>query len=340
MHRIRHGVVASREGDLTDRRGTPWISLLLGAALLAAVVGSVRHFSEERAFLRVMQQARPAWLVVAAVLQAATYLAQGDIWRRVGAAGDFHLSRRTAFELGLAKLFADQMLPSAGLSSSMLIARALASRDGAPAAVKAAVLVNIASYHLAYFVALTAALVIVWRQGDAAAMVMGPAAAFLLFSVGLAAAVVELSGHVPPALARAMDRRAAGRGLLSFMTGADPSLVRNPRLLAETIGLQLTIMLLDAVTVWTLIGAMGEIVSPTRVFASFMIASLVRTMGFIPGGLGTFEATSVLTLRMTGVSLPVALAATLLFRGLSFWLPMLPGYWCSRRAVSGGVARP
>jgi Mg2+-importing ATPase len=72
----------------------------------------------------------------------------------------------------------------------------------------------------------------------------------------------------------------------------------------------------------------------TGVFASFMIASVFRTMGIVPGGLGTFEATSVLTLRMVGVDLAVALSATLLFRGLSFWLPMLPGYWFSRRVVA------
>jgi hypothetical protein len=44
------------------------------------------------------------------------------------------------------------------------------------------------------------------------------------------------------------------------------------------------------------------------------------------GGLGAFEAASVLTLKVAGVSL----AATLLFRGLSFWLPMVPGLVFSR----------
>jgi Mg2+-importing ATPase len=86
--------------------------------------------------------------------------------------------------------------------------------------------------------------------------------------------------------------------------------------------------------VWILIVALGERASVTGVFAAFMIASLVRTMGIVPGGLGTFEVTSVLMLRMVGVDVAAALSATLLFRGLSFWLPMLPGYWSSRRAVA------
>jgi Mg2+-importing ATPase len=35
-------------------------------------------------------------------------------------------------------------------------------------------------------------------------------------------------------------------------------------------------------------------------------------------------------LKLAGVAVPVALAATLLFRGLSFWLPMVPGVAFSR----------
>jgi len=45
---------------------------------------------------------------------------------------------------------------------------------------------------------------------------------------------------------------------------------------------------------------------------------MFRTVGIVRGGLGTFEATSVWALNLMGVSLPVGLAATLLFRGLSF----------------------
>jgi Mg2+-importing ATPase len=62
-----------------------------------------------------------------------------------------------------------------------------------------------------------------------------------------------------------------------------------------------------------------------------MIASLLRTFGFMPGGLGTFEAASVATLALIGIPVPVGLSATLLFRGLSFWLPMAPGLAFSRR---------
>lgn len=55
-------------------------------------------------------------------------------------------------------------------------------------------------------------------------------------------------------------------------------------------------------------------------------------LSIVPGGLGIFETTSVMSLTLVGIAVPVTLAATLLFRGLPFWLPMLPGPVFARRA--------
>ncbi|MDG0024643.1 hypothetical protein [Trinickia sp. Y13] len=42
---------------------------------------------------------------------------------------------------------------------------------------------------------------------------------------------------------------------------------------------------------------------------------------------------SVGMLSLLGVSVAAALAATLLLRGMTFWLPMLPGVWLARREI-------
>ena len=97
----------------------------------------------------------------------------------------------------------------------------------------------------------------------------------------------------------------------------------------------MAIFLLDTMTMWFLILALGTVASPTAVFASFMTSSLLRTVGFLPGGLGTFEATSVFTLKVSGVPIAVALGATLIFRTLSFWLPMIPGLIYSHALTRG-----
>ena len=46
-----------------------------------------------------------------------------------------------------------------------------------------------------------------------------------------------------------------------------------------------------------------------------------------PGGLGAVELAYVAGLTATGIDPGVAVSATLLFRLLTFWLPVLPGYW-------------
>ena len=79
--------------------------------------------------------------------------------------------------------------------------------------------------------------------------------------------------------------------------------------------------------------ALNQTASPLVAFASFIVADVVATVGPIPLGLGVFEGTSVAVLYLTGVSVEAALAATLLLRGFTFWLPMLPGMWLVRREL-------
>src|SRR5690606_36375042 len=110
-------------------------------------------------------------------------------------------------------------------------------------------------------------------------------------------------------------------------------LLRHRGLLAETVALQMTIIVLDALTLWICCRAIGATVDVTVAFAAFVMASVAATIGPVPLGLGTFEAGSVAMLKLLGVPLEAALAATLLTRGLTFWIPMVPGLWLARREI-------
>ena len=65
---------------------------------------------------------------------------------------------------------------------------------------------------------------------------------------------------------------------------------------------------------------------------------MVAMIGPIPLSLGTFEATCVAVLDLLGIPVAPALTATLLFRGFTMWLPMLPGMWLARREFAGGAS--
>ncbi len=121
--------------------------------------------------------------------------------------------------------------------------------------------------------------------------------------------------------------------LLQTLARAPAGLLRDKRLLVETTLLQAAIFLLDAATLWTMLLAVHQASLPAAAFAAFVMASLVAAIGPTPLGLGTFEASCVLTLRLFAVPLEAALAATLLLRGLTSWLPMLPGLCLTRREL-------
>ena len=327
----------SRSSDNQERppawRLLRWIPWLLGVLLLGGVVAAALHFSEAQAFVHLARQAEPGWLLLALILQAATYLAQGEIWRSVGEAALWPLPLLFTYKLSLSKLFFDQALPSAGISGTVVLARALEARGMPRAAVMAGVVVNIASYNAVYVVSLGAGLLITLVRHQANPLIEWVSIAFVLYGIAVTFFALALAG---PGAERAGNQSGRIRLLGTVMRAlkdADTSLSRNPCLLLKASACQLGIVLLDAATIWVLILSLGIIASPTGVFASFMLSSLFRTVGLLPGGLGTFEATSVLTLKLAGVPLAAALSATLLFRGLSFWLPMIPGLWFSRRAA-------
>jgi Mg2+-importing ATPase len=314
-----------------------WFSWLLGIAILAGVVIIASHFSEEQAFVQLIREAQPSWLAIALVMQAATYLAQGEIWRLVGRTAGSPLPLPFVYKLALAKLFVDQALPSAGVSGTVVAAQVLERGAFPRAAVLAGVVVNTTSFFIAYVAALAGALIILIRSHHANSVVIWTSIIFMLLSTLLTAGMLELSGKdVRPARHRLFRYRIV-RNALWVMKDADPRLVRNTRLQAIASGYQILTFVLDAMTLWALVRSLAANAAISHVFASFMIANLVRTLSFIPGGLGTFEGSAVLMLKMGGVSVAVALSTALLFRGLTFFLPMVPGLWFSRRLTRSEV---
>jgi uncharacterized protein (TIRG00374 family) len=73
--------------------------------------------------------------------------------------------------------------------------------------------------------------------------------------------------------------------------------------------------------------------NPALVLLSFVTASVLGLLPFTPGGLGFVEAGLAATLAVAGVSTADALVATLVYRLLTFWLPIPVG------AVAGFVFR-
>ncbi|WP_175364139.1 magnesium-translocating P-type ATPase [Pseudomonas corrugata] len=321
-------------------RSALWLSWLLGAAMFAAVVGVALRFTDVESFTRLLARAEPLWLVAALVLQGLTYIAQGQVFRVVLKAGAQPLSLWDAGRLSVMKLFVDQALPSSGISGAFAVVASFVRLGFAKPLVLASLVLDLSGYFLAYAVSVGVALPVVILQGHATPTVMTACLLFVSVSLLLAVVMPRLTGN-PRWVAHLPGQRfSIVARVVSLLTGADKDLARSPGLLWRITLLELMIIVLDSATLWVLVRALGVSAPPLGLFAGFMLASVLRSIGIVPGGLGAFEAAAVVTLHWVGVNVAVALSATLLFRGLTFWLPMLPGLWLAHREWRSTARQP
>jgi uncharacterized protein (TIRG00374 family) len=312
---------------------------LIGLLALGALVVVVLHLGEFERFIALARTARPAWFSVAFVLQGATYVAAAGVWQRALAAAGQRLPLRSLVPLGLAKLFTDQAFPSVGLSGTVLLARGLARRGVHGEVATQVLLASLVSFNASFMTAALVALGLMWLHHEANPMLVAASAVFSAIAIAVPAAALGLKrwgARSPPAWSRKIPGFEA---LFESVARAPEDLLRNVPLLIQTFSLQASVLVLDALTLWVIFYALGEPVSFLTVFVAFVMASVVATIGLVPLGLGTFEASSVAMLSLLGVEVEVALAATLLLRGLTFWLPMVPGVWLARLELEPG-SRP
>jgi Mg2+-importing ATPase len=257
------------------------------------------------------------------LLQLGTYYGEARIWQCGLERAGMRESLRHFVGLSLAKLFLDHTVPSGGLTGTLLVVRAFDRRGVPRSASMAAVVVMLVSHYLAHGLALIGALALVVLHGDFTPYLLLPSLVFAVLAIGLPAGLLATSGggRGLPAWARRVPLL---RSALTALAEAAPEVARDGKLIAHCTALQLSVLLLDALTLWAMLLSLGIVVEPLPVCASYMLSTLARILGIVPGGLGVFEAVSVATLRALGVPVAAGLAATLLFRGLSFWLPLLP----------------
>ena len=266
-----------------------------------------------------------------AVLQAATYVCASGVWQSVLRQAGVRLRLSTLVPLAVARLFTDQVVPTGGFGGRLLIVRALQRRHVELPVAMAAVLVDLITLYAAFSMAVLVTLCILWRLHDLNRLILTATALFALIATLIPATALWLSqGRGVPFWVRRFPRL---QEVLRQISGAPRHLVRDRAVLLRCAALQLAVFLLDSATLWVMLRAVGWPTGPLETFASFIMASLAATLILMPGGLGTFETACVAMLTLLEVPVEAALAATLLQRGFTYWLPMLPGLWLSRREI-------
>ena len=311
-------------------RWLPGTLLLVGLAVVALRKVEWAHFTE------IMQRAEPVYILAAVLLQIGTYVCAAATLQRGIKASGVGRSLLGLVPLGLAKLFVDQVVPTGGLGGTVLVVRALERRGVARGVATAAVVVNTLAFYASYALAVAGALGFLWMRHGISRTILFLVTVFAIYAVAMPVLIIWIVYGGRRTRPGWLSRIPGLVKAIHAMEEAPTSTLRHPMLFLESIALQLGIIVLDALTLDFLLRSIGYPASFHVVFTSFVLASIAATLSLLPGGVGSFEAGSVASLRYLGVPLEVALTGTLLLRGLTLWLPMVPGIWFARHEMMGG----
>jgi glycosyltransferase 2 family protein len=306
---------------------------VFGLLVLAALILIVVHFSDITELTTLVRSARPEWLLLALLAQVGTYLSAGSVLREALKSAGRRVPLRSLAKLGLVKLFADQAIPSVGLSGTILLLRGLARRAIPASMIMSALLVDVISYYGAYLTVVLVGVGFLWVNHQANTTVLAGATIFAAVAIAIPITLLWLRHLGRTSLPRWTRRFPKIRPILNAMVLARSDLLRDCALMVKVTLLQIGVFLLDSLTLWFSFKALGPGVAFWNCFVAFVVASAAATIGPIPLGLGTFEAACVAILHVLGISLSRGLAATLLLRLFTFWLPMVPGVLLARREL-------
>ncbi|WP_204060855.1 lysylphosphatidylglycerol synthase transmembrane domain-containing protein [Microbispora corallina] len=126
-------------------------------------------------------------------------------------------------------------------------------------------------------------------------------------------------------------RRLLTTRVRAMFSGVIPRLldvVQSPGKIAEAVGGTLLLTITFVACLTACVHAFGGQVSISAVAVAFLAGNAIGSAAPTPGGLGAVELSLSVGLTVAGLPGTVATSAVLLFRLMTFWLPVLPG-WAS-----------
>lgn len=302
----------------------------------------IYYFAEIKGDIKLFIKVKPAWLVLAIAAQVGTYLFNSIICRRLlrTFAPKSHISIKELFQASIVTLFINQTIPSVNLSGNIYFFNFLKKRGVAEHAAFSLLVLELLTFYTAVIcIILVLLFICIFLKGIPLYFIfifLGGIVAFTLFAllIGLLG-----RGKTVDKLLRKLSRiRFLEKSIHKFKKMPFDK-IKNPwRVYADhtpvvitTIIFQTCIFLLDSLTLYALFHGLGMPVSFLPVLFGFILTKIISLLPFLPGALILYEGSMTFFYVHFGVPVAVAAVVTLLYRALSFWLPIPVGFFLYRR---------
>ncbi len=365
MDNLRAGseVVGTNETNLIKKDNFgDFIRKLVGWVLL----GLILYFflSQLPNIFHLFKKAKWYWLFIAASMQLGTYWANGIFFANLLEHFKYavhRLSRSRLFKISLAFNYLNMAVPSWGLAGLFFLAKSF-KKDGV--SVDKSVAAGVTYYGLSLFsffllILFAVGYLIVVRQ---LTHFQAIATLFVFIFVLTIFLLVLYFSHNPERFKKLLNFliKPIDKIALIFSKKAEKGNLENGNGTVETVRQLLNIDFLvkelpkrikslkepeaartmwrslfyaflfhffDMTTLYFLFLAFNFHPAISIVIAGFVLTSIFGFISFIPSAIGVFEASMAFVYAGLGVPFGIAVLVALVYRGLSFWLPMPIGLW-------------
>jgi uncharacterized protein (TIRG00374 family) len=328
------------------RRLLFWILIAIFAGVL------VSHLTDIAKLAKTLAQGRWEWVVAAAALQIVRYVIFAMLyWSSFDIVG----VKSRIMELlpvVFASVFVNVAAPVAGVGGLALFVDDAARRDESAARASAGTLLVLVADYSVFALLLPSSLSYLFTRGDLKTYEIVGAALLLLFIGGLAAMLIL--GFWQPAWVlklfswaqRAINRVSGWLKRPSWLaddwaahnanefTEAASAITNYPKRLIRTLGVVWAMWMVNMASLYVLFLAFYQPISLGILAAGFAVGTLFWILAITPQGVGVVEGVMVLVYTSLGIPGTQAAVIVLAFRGLSFWLPLVVGFFLLRRIRS------
>lgn len=303
---------------------------------------AVFYFGEIRHGIKLLVRVQATWLLLAFVAQVATYFINSMIMSRLlrTFAPQAHIRIHELFNASIVTLFINQTIPSINLSGNVYFFNFLKKR-GVPEhkAYTLLLLALLTFYTAVVFIILALLFICLFLKKIPlyftfiflAGIVAFALFAFVIGLLGRGKTVESLLSKL--SRIRFLKKAVAKFETIPFAKIKNPwrTYQDHPVIVMIITLLHTSVFLADSFTLYALFHGLGVNVSFLSIFVGFILTKIISLLPFTPGALILYEGSMTLFYVHFGVPVAVAAVVTLLYRILSFWLPIPVGFFLYRK---------
>ena len=328
-----------------------WILIILAVLFLFLVLS---RFTQLEQLKTTLAQGQWNWILLAMLSQLAYYIVFTGSYQSAFYTVNISTSLLELIPVTLGSLFINTVVPAGGAGGVALFTEDLVRRGKPAARAATGVLLQLIADLTAFILVLIPGLVYLSIQHDLKSYEIAAAVILVVSTVGLSSLLVLglwrpewlrrllnwsqhtvnwIFGRFNRSLSLANDWAEKNAQEFSEATAA---VAGHPGRLTLTILVAFAAHLLDIITLYFLFMAFNQPVGLGTLVAGYAVGILFLIVAITPQGIGVVEGMMALTFTSLGTSGAAAATITLVFRGFTFWLPMLLGFFAVQRIHTFG----